>query len=350
MAAFRSDKVIRTRKPKLVVFAVSIIGVVFVLLASAVGWYVVQTQPVSDSQVETLIIVPEGATPDEIGKLLKERGIIKSAYAFQVYLRINSSTESLQAGTYVMTPSDTLAKIVDKISTGIVAQEFITILPAQRLDQIKTTFAASGYSLEEISRAFEPSQYASHPALVDKPLDASLEGYLYPETYSRTLQTSLNDIITTALDETAERLTPELKSAFAARKLTVHEAVILASIVEREVNNDADRKKVAQVFLKRYQEGIMLGSDPTALYGALKAGIEPSVFADTPYNTRLYVGLPPGPINTVSSSSLEAIANPAATDFLFFVSGDDGNTYFSRTLDEHEALTAQHCIELCKSY
>ena len=92
---------------------------------------------------------------------------------------------------------------------------------------------------------------------------------------------------------------------------------------------------------------MLLGSDVTAYYGATISGLPRAVSTDTPYNTRLYAGLPPGPISNFSASSLDAIANPSNTDYLYFVAGDDGVTYFSHTLEEHEALTQAHCKVLC---
>ena len=93
-----------------------------------------------------------------------------------------------------------------------------------------------------------------------------------------------------------------------------------------------------------------LGSDSTAIYGAAVNGLELAIFADTPYNTRIYSGLPPGPISNISQQSLDAVANPSDTQYLYFVSGDDGKTYFAETLAEHEANTAKYCIELCKLF
>ncbi len=95
--------------------------------------------------------------------------------------------------------------------------------------------------------------------------------------------------------------------------------------------------------------GIPLGSDVTAYYGARINGQPPSTSYDSPYNTLLHKGLPPGPISNVSDSSLSAVAHPANTDWLYFVSGDNGNTYFSKTLEEHQALTAQYCHKLCSA-
>lgn len=297
-----------------------------------------------------IVTIEQGTSDEEIARLLEQRGLINSAIAYNWYVRIGGHGGDVQAGSYSLSKSMSVEAIVKKLASGEVAVELVTILPAKRLDEIKQRFVEEGYSQEEVNNALEPTQYAEHPALRDKPPTDSLEGYLYPESFQKTASTPLKVIIESALDQMALVLTKDYEEAIAKKGLSLHQAVILASIVEREVSSEADRAKVAQVFLKRFAIDMPLGSDPTALYGALQAGIEPSVFADTPYNTRLYVGLPPGPINNVGASSLTALLEPADTDYLYFVSGDDGVTRFSRTLEEHEALTAQYCIELCKSY
>jgi UPF0755 protein len=334
----------------LVIFVVLLIALV-ASAASAAWWYQSNIQPVSQATSEEVIVtITEGASVVEIAAQLESVGLIRSATAFDWYTRLNGVRGSLQAGSYRFSASESVSQIIERLRTGDVATDLITILPAQRLDQVRSALLQAGFSTEEITVALNPATHAGHPALADKPASANLEGYLYPETFQRTATTSATEVVRASLDVLAEVLTPSLKQQLLAQGLSVHDAVIMASIVEREVSSAEDRAKVAQVFLKRYKEGMMLGSDPTALYGALLAGIEPSVFADTPYNTRLYTGLPPGPINNVSRASLEALANPANTEYLYFVSGDDGNTYFSYTLEEHEALTAQYCIELCRSY
>jgi UPF0755 protein len=144
-----------------------------------------------------------------------------------------------------------------------------------------------------------------------------------------------------------DHLTPDVRGAFAKQGLSTYQGVILASIVEQEVTRTDDRAQAAQVFLKRLSQNMMLGSDVTAFYGAVLAGKTPTVSYDSPYNTRLHTGLPPTPISNVSESSLQAVAHPATTDWLYFVAGDDGVTHFSRTLEEHEALTRQYCTRLC---
>jgi UPF0755 protein len=124
--------------------------------------------------------------------------------------------------------------------------------------------------------------------------------------------------------------------------------MILASIVEQEVSKPTDRSQVAQVFLTRLQKDMMLGSDVTARYGAIMAGQSPTNLTfDSPYNTLKHKGLPPTPISNLSDSSLTAAANPAASNWLYFVAGDDGTTYFSTNLQDHQALTAKYCHKLC---
>lgn len=350
---FHVDGQPRRSRKKLWLISVPIALIVAVIVTAGV-WYTQNIRPVdlqNGTEGSQVVSIREGTTDDEISTTLEEMGLIRSAVAYRLYVRFNGLQGQMQAGGYELSPQMSVATIAKKLTTGDVAITLLTILPAQRIDQIEEVFLEAGYTQDEITTALNPENYSGHPALADLPELSGLEGYLYPETFHVTPTTPLQEVIEQSLDLTAAVLTPQLVSDLqTAHGLDVHQAVIMASIVEREVSNPEDRTKVAQVFVKRYKQNIALGSDPTALFGALLFGIEPSVFADTPYNTRLYPGLPPGPINNVSAESLRAVAYPADTDFLFFVSGDDGNTYFSNTQAEHEALAAEHCIELCRSY
>lgn len=306
--------------------------------------------PLNQKNTEIVVTIEPGSTPSKIADTLVAKDVIKSDWAFEWYVRNHNYRDDLKAGTYVLKPSQSIPEIVDVIRSGKVATDLVTILPGKRLDQIKSSLIESGFTEAQVNSALNPANYAGHPALTDKPKDASLEGYLYPESFQKTAETTAQQIVKLSLDEMNRYLTPDIRQGFAKQGLTVHEGVTLASIVEQEVSKASDKPTVAQVFLKRHKDGIKLGADPTALYGSIIAGKEPSLFYDSPYNTRMHAGLPPGPIGNVSESSLKAVAFPAQTDWLFFVAGDDGVTYFSKTLEEHEALTEQHCKELCKSY
>jgi UPF0755 protein len=223
----------------------------------------------------------------------------------------------------------------------------VTILPGQRIDQIRDTLIKAGFSASDVSAALDPSSYAGNPALADNPAGASLEGFLYPDSFQKTTNTRPQVIVQESLNETAQHLTPNVRAAFAGEGLSVYQGVTLASIVEQEVSKDSDRAQAAQVFLSRIKQGISLGSDVTAFYGAIVAGKTPSTTYDSPYNTLLHKDLPPGPISNVNDSSLNAVAHPAHTNWLYFVSGDNGNTYFSNTLDQQQANTQQYCHKLC---
>jgi UPF0755 protein len=351
MAAFHIQRQHNHKKLSLWWLLLAVPFVIIIITAIlSFFWYQNNLKPVSNSDEEIVITINVGESAPEIGEALHEKGLIRSSFAFDIYTRLNDYRNNLQAGGYKFTPSQSTQEIVQSIVNGDVATDLITILPAQRLDQIRASFITAGYSAEEVDSALDINNYLNSPVVKYIPEGGTLEGYLYPDSYQRTTNTKLETIVAASLEQMNRFLTPDLLAEYEKKGLSVNDAVIIGSIVEREVNNPEDRAKVAQVFLKRYKEGIMLGSDPTALYGALLAGIEPSVFADTPYNTRIYTGLPPSPINNVSVQSLRAVAFPADTEYLFFVSGDDGKTYFSYTLEEHEANTAQHCIELCNSY
>jgi UPF0755 protein len=309
----------------------------------------------ASTHTEIVVAIPTGSSLDEIANTLKSKGAIRADWAFKQYVRSHELSDKLKAGTYRLYSDQDVASVVDDLVAGKVAVNLFTILPGQRLDQIRQAFIDGGFAAADVDAALNPDNYKNHPALVDKPAGASLEGFLYPDSFQKTADTAVATIITASLDEMASFLTADLRSAYAAEGLTTYQAIILASIVEREVSNGSDRPTVAQVFLKRYKIGMMLGSDVTACYGAILAGVMKTgdscnnfVQYDSPHNTRIHTGLPPSPISNISKSGLEAVAHPAQTDYLYFVAGDDGVTYFSKTNAEHEALTAEHCKKLCQ--
>lgn len=319
-----------------------------IVLVGVFLWYQSSLEPTNKLDNATSIVtIEKGMTDAQVGALLDTHGYVKSGLAYELFVRLGRKSSSIQAGSYSLSKSMGVKRIVDKLSSGEVAVDLITILPGKRLDEIKQSFIDAGYEKSEVEDALNPAYYATHPALRDKPLDASLEGYLYPESFQRTNTTPLKTIIEGSLDQMADVLSATLEQRLHDRGLGLHEAVILASIVEKEAGNNKDKPMIAQVFEQRLHIGMLLGSDVTAYYGAEVAGLARAVTTDTPYNTRIYAGLPPGPISNVTASSLEAVAKPSDSDYLYFVAGDDGVTYFSRTIEEHEALTAEHCKQLC---
>lgn len=305
-------------------------------------------KPVSSSTEQKVFIVRSGASVNEIGESLRKDGLIRQVWAFERYVRNENLGSKLQAGTYRLSPSQSVQTIAALMAEGKVAVDLLTILPGQRIDQVKDAFIKSKFDPGAVDAALNPANYGDSPALADKPASATLEGFLYPDSYQKDASTDPSVIIRASLKEMENRLTPGMRAAFAGQGLSVYQAVTLASVVEMEVSNAADRAQVAQVFLDRLKNDIALESDATAIYGAVLAGQKkPSVRFESVYNTYSHKGLPPGPISNVTESSLQAVAKPAATNWMYFVAGDDGKTYFSKTLAEHEALTAEHCRKLC---
>lgn len=333
------------------VLILAIIGIVLVVgVTVAVRQvYFANLKPVDETNetVQSVTIEP-GSTVDEIGQQLEDAGLIRSAWAFKLYVSSKELRADLQAGTYSLYPGQSVAEIVSLLTHGKITTDLITVLPGQRLAQVRERLIAYGFSEADVDAALDPATHQNHRALVDKPIGASLEGYLYPESFQRDNSTTAQSIVEQSLDQMEKRLTPDLRQAFAAQGLSTYQGIILASIVEKEASSKADREQVAQVYLKRLRNGDLLQADPTAHYGAYLDGAPRTVKYDSPYNTYLHEGLPPTPISNVSDVSLQAVAHPANTDWLYFVAGDDGVTHFSKTLAEHQAATVQYCTKACR--
>lgn len=335
--------------------ALIIAGIVAILLISGgIGarfWYQSQLKPVNVTQSSKTVVftVKQGATANQIATDLEKEGLIRSAQAFMWYLRNTGLRDSIQAGTYELSQSESVGDIASTLTEGKVRKDLFTILPGQRLDQIKASFIKAGFEEAQVTNALNPANYKNHPALVAKPANATLEGYLYPDSFQRTSTTTPEQIVKQSLDEMADELSPEVIDGFQKQGLGIHQGVTLASIITKEGSGDS-QKLMAGVFLNRLRSGIALGSDVTYQYIADITGQERSAFIDSPYNTRKYPGLPPGPISNVTKSSLQAVAFPAQTDYLFFVAGDDGKIYFSKTQAEHDELARKYCIKLCSVY
>lgn len=326
-----------------ILVTVLLVGLVVTVLVIRHSYYT-NLEPVSQSQKSELVTIEKGATAAEIAVTLKKSGLIRQTWAFEWYVRNHNLRDKLQAGTYYIQPSQSVPEIAEILTKGQVATDMVTILPGKRVDQIRQALVNGGFKPDDVEAAFDPALYANHPALVDKPAGASLEGYLYPETFQKDPETKPQVIITASLDQMQKYLTPEVRAGFVKQGLTVHQGIILASIVEKESGRAEDRPIVAQVFLSRIRQNMALESDATTSYGAVLDGKAPTHDYKSPYNTYQNPGLPPGPISNVSVSSLRAVAFPADTDYLYFVAGHDCKTRFSKTLKEHEAFIDQYGV------
>lgn len=333
-------------------FLTVIVALIVVVVLATVGvrhYYFEELKPVNaTAKTSQHITIATGSTLDQISVQLKKANLIRSDQVFQWYVSSHNERNKLQAGTYKLSQSQSVPQIVDAMVNGKVATDLVTIIPGERIDQVRTTFIKAGFAAADVDAALVADQYrTTYPALADNPAGSNLEGFLYPDSYQKDASTVPSQIIEESLTEMQKHLTTDVRNGFTAQGLTVYQGVTLASIVEQEVSKPSDQPIVAQVFLKRLNMGMMLGSDVTAYYGAVKAGVTPALDYDSAYNTLIHTGLPPGPISSVTDSALTAVAHPATTDWLYFVAGDDGNTYFAHTLDEHNANIDKYCHKLC---
>jgi len=337
------DKKHRPKKPFTVLLL--IVGFFIAIFISCVVWYTNATGPRTADDVYQVITVEKGMTTKAIAATLQSSKVIRSATAFVIYTRLNGVT-NLQAGSYRLSSGDSVSQIVSVIAGGKISATKVLISPGLRLDQILTTLEKEGYTKEQLDSAL--AAVRDHPLLKDYPESARLEGYLYPDTYQIAPNTSAETLIRTILTNFNSAITPDIRDGIAKQGLTLKQAIIVASVVQKEVSDPKVQPTVAQVFLKRLREGTVMGSDVTYKYAAKQFGTPDDPSAISPYNTRKFVGLPPTAIANFNLSALKAVAFPSSTDYTYFVAGDNGKTYFSSTLEEHQANIDKYCIKGCQ--
>ena len=285
--------------------------VVAVLIILAVSGAVVARQryysylePVSRNQTTQIFTVKQGDSVKQIADDLSKAHLIRSSWAFQLYVQRKDQAKQLQAGTYVLSPSQGIPEIAGILTRGQVATKLVTILPGRRIDQVRADLINKyGFSPSSVDRALDPSNYSDLPALAYKPANVgTLEGLLWPDSYLKQPNTDPSVIVRESLVAMGKHLTPDVQAGFTAEGLTTYQGLTLASMIIQEVNKTSDQPQVSQVFLTRFKSGSTLGSDVTARYGAIEAGLPPSLTYDSPYNTLLHPGWPPSPISTISAS------------------------------------------------
>ena len=236
----------------------------------------------------------------------------------------------------------------------MVAEVFdFTILPGETIYDVKKSLIEVGYSEAEATEALGASY--DFDFLRERPDGATLEGYLFGETHEFYKTATAKDVIETFLSGMGEVITENnLESRYAQQGLTLYEGITLASVAQKEASSP-EQPTVAQVFLSRLAYGIPLGSDVTVSYALDTIDPDRKTYSDNQaalkidscYNTRLYAGLPCGPISNPGISALLAVAEPSDTSYLYFLTGDDGLMYYSYTEAEHNQNAYDHCKDLC---
>jgi UPF0755 protein len=316
--------------------------ILLILVATAAaGWwlYTGVNRPFKGYDApETFVEIPQGTGSVAIAKRLADAGVVKDVNSFRLALWITGKGRSLQAGEYRFERPLSAREVADKIARGDVYVRPITFPEGLTIKQMAALYESKGFgSAKEFAAA------ARNAALVSAidPDARDLEGYLFPDTYKLPRRATAEQLVGRMVESFMRVLTPELMDAAEARHLTVRQFVTLASIVEKETGSKDERPLVAAVYANRLRIGMALQCDPTVIYALDRLGrydgnlTRDDLQFDSRYNTYRYPGLPPGPIAAPGRASLEATARPAAADYLYFVSRNDGSHAFASTLDEH---------------
>lgn len=324
--------------------AAIIVSVILLLGLGTQLWYsnALQAAGTGDIAVE----ISEGQTPEQIARTLEDKQVIKSARAFKWHAKSNDLGPKFQAGRYTLSGRDTSPIIATKLTEGPKQASQFTIKEGVTQDQIAKLLGEKGITDEGEFKKLKASDFPEYDFLQGVPADARLEGFLFPETYAYPEPgTSVKEVAKIMLDQFGKELTPELRAEIKQSGRSLYDTVIVASLVEEEVKTDADRKTVAGIIYKRMAEDIRLDIDATTRYALGKptqALTQSDLDSDDPYNTRKRKGLPPGPIANPGIASITAAIEPVTTEFLFYLTGRDGKTYYARTNDEHERNKSEY--------
>lgn len=315
---------------RLILVAFALLG----LGAAATWWYyALRPLPLSSERVE--FRVPAGASARAVAQQAREAGVGVNETLFVLFARITEATRSLRAGRYVLDQGATLALLLDKLRSGDALPSRFTIVEGITVRELRSRLAQEK-DLRPESAQLSDAQLAAALGASEGPL----EGWLAPETYVFDPGSSDLELLRQAyraqskvLEQAWARRAPDSPLA------SPYEALVLASVVEKETGRAEDRPLVASVFINRLRLGMPLQSDPTVIYGlgeAFDGNLRKrDLQRDTPYNSYTRRGLPPTPIALPGRASIEAVLDPPRTDYLYFVARGDGSSQFSATLTEH---------------
>ena len=340
---------------KFLLFLVIFVLIVAGILYSIWRWVEVQAfyGTAGNSNITKELVILEGEGSTEVGENLERAGLIKDKNFFYYYVWKTKTSNKLQAGAYELAPNMTIGQMVEKFTSGEIKPVIVKLTVPEGFRNSKIV-SLLREKKPEIADDFEKivgckclnesececdlfSQ--KYDYLQGIPQGVDMEGYLFPDTYFIDKEETGETLAMKFLNNFQRRVDGDIRSSIAAQNKTLHEVITLASIVEREVHEEEDRKIVAGIFWNRLADGFPLQSDSTLSYVLDTDKIkyyDDEMKADSPYNTYTHPGLPPGPISNPGLSSIKATVNYQKTDYYYFLnSPQTGETIFSKTNDEH---------------
>jgi UPF0755 protein len=308
--------------------------------------------PAADHSAAKVVTVHQGESLDDVVSQLDQAGLIKSKTWFSLFARfkglgtIAPGDYSLDSGMGASSIISRLQSLPDISRTRVVLTEGMT---AQQM-AAKVAKANLGISADQYMAEVNGGSFSA-PFLTGRPAGASLEGFLFPDTYEVAQGASAHDLVQMQLDAFAAKAAPLLKGSTDAG-LNTYQTLTLASIVEREAQQPVDFGKVAGVLTNRLKDGMQLQVDATVSYGLGKPGTEPNadeLKKDTPYNTYVHSGLPPTPISNPGVASIQAAVSPTSVPYIYYVSDGCGVNHYATTISEFEQIKNQYVGQPCSS-
>ncbi|MFA6252851.1 MAG: endolytic transglycosylase MltG [Patescibacteria group bacterium] len=312
-----------------------------ILLIVLVGVWFVYFLLAGNSQPAATFVVINGQGVNEISQNLHDQGLIRSRFVFETWLwilqeenRVVAGIHDLSANVSIYQLSRNLVKLPSNFQASILIPEgYDRSMIAKVLDK-------NGLSGQDFLSATDNKKdwQEKYSFLADAPKNATLEGYIFPDTYFIDRYTTVDDFIKKTLSNFDKKLTTELRAEIKKQNKSIYEVLIMASIIEREVPNDADKKMIADIFIKRLRDGMRLESDATINFITGKGLVQPTredLQIDSPYNTYRNDGLPPGPIANPGISSIESVLYPTDNNYYFFLTTKTGEVIYSRNYQEH---------------
>ena len=298
------------------------------------GFGLFLVSPADKGGTHQVFVVKEGASLKEVAGDLEKRGLITNKTLFVLWTRVKGFGKEIRAGEYSLSPAMPPVQLIEILRKGMAILYPVTIPEGFSRDQIAEALAAKGIvDKEEFLKATEDTTLLRQYGISGP----SFEGYLFPDTYHFLRGMPNSAVLDTMVKRFRQAVAPLTEKA-QSTGMTLEEVVTLASIVEKETGRPEERRLIASVFLNRLRLGMRLESDPTVIYGIenFDGDLKKKDLAEkTPYNTYVIHGLTPGPIANPGLEALEAVIDPAKSDYLFFVAKNDGSHHFSKTLAEH---------------
>ncbi len=332
----------------------SLLGLLVLVLGFGWWYHGVVSHAPDQAPARSVIRIAEGDGVREVADKLYDAKLISQRWHWNLYVVLTGHRSDLLAGEYVFTTAPSIRTLVREFTTPPEGQPEVSvkILEGWTAKDMSTVLEKSGViDAKDFLAMVDTPDYAAmipkatYPWLATIPQGASLEGFLFPDTYKFFVPSTPGQVVGKMLANFDQKYSSSLRTSLTDSGRSLYQAVILASIVERELQSDSDRAKGADLFLRRIAAGIPLQSDATVNYVTGKSATQPTLddlAVDSPYNTYKYQGLPPGPIGNPGLSSLRAAINPEPNPYYYFLHDPQGVTHFSKTLEEHNANKAKY--------